>query len=268
MMNRKGQAVLGIDAGSRTIKAVTISLPDNVVLSSGSVDQGVRQHQRASELIEKVVRDAGMELSDIAYSAATGYGRDHIKAADITFSEITCHTKGVTSLMPGARTVIDIGGQDSKLIKLDPRGSVHDFIMNDRCAAGTGRFLEVVAQRMEVPIEELDSLAAKATQPCMISSTCVVFAETEIVGLLAEETLPEDIAAGIFTAVAARIRAMAGQHIQGPVALTGGAALFKGLHTAIERNMGCRVSVMDSPRLTGALGAALLAREKLKALDI
>lgn len=260
MSDTVNKVYLGIDAGSRTIKAVLLS-GEGKMLRFGVVDQGVKQPLLAKELVKDLLKQAGIESDAISYTVATGYGRDHIDIADTTFSEITCHARGVVHLVPEARTIIDIGGQDSKLIKLNERGNVHDFAMNDRCAAGTGRFLEVVAKRLEVPLSDLDNLAAASTQPCIISSTCVVFAETEIVGLLAQEISPADISAGIFSAIASRIQAMAGRRANEPIVLTGGAALFSGLHAALKNVFGTDIAVMENPRLTGALGAALIARE-------
>lgn len=262
-MNSHDDIFLGIDAGSRTIKAVLIS-DDSTVLASGVVDQGVKQPQLAKALIADLLKQAGAEGARPAFTVATGYGRNHLNMADTTFSEITCHARGAVHSAPGTRTIIDIGGQDSKFIKLDEAGNVHDFAMNDRCAAGTGRFLEVVAGRLEVDLPHLDELASESSSPCIISSTCVVFAETEIVGLLAQEVSPADISAGIFSAIASRIQAMAGRRISDPVVMTGGAALFSGLHHALERVFDTQISILDNPRLAGALGAALIAKEKFE----
>jgi predicted CoA-substrate-specific enzyme activase len=267
MSKTNSHTFLGIDAGSRTIKATLISA-DSEILASGFVNQGVKQTLLAKELLDSVLSDAGLGPESISFTVATGYGRDRIDMADTTFSEITCHARGVMHLTPHARTIIDIGGQDSKLIKLDERGHVHDFAMNDRCAAGTGRFLEVVAQRLEVSLPDLDSLATSSTEPCTISSTCVVFAETEIVGLLAQEISPADITAGIFAAIASRTQAMAGRKLSQPVAFTGGAALFSGLHRAIEQVFDTNVEVVANPRLTGSLGAALIAKDKAGELSV
>ncbi len=261
MSETESTVYLGIDAGSRTIKAALLS-DEGEMLGAGVVDQGVKQPLLAKELVEDLLKKAGFGSDAIGYTVATGYGRDHIDIADTTFSEITCHARGVVHLAPAARTIIDIGGQDSKLIKLDERGNVHDFAMNDRCAAGTGRFLEVVAKRLEVELSDLDDLASASSEPCIISSTCVVFAETEIVGLLAQEISPSDISAGIFSAIASRVLAMAGRRANEPIVLTGGAALFSGLHAALKNVFGTDITVMDNPRLTGALGAALIAKEK------
>ena len=249
----------GIDAGSRTIKVVLLRAADLSVLGSGVTDQGVRQSERALSLLDEVAETAGLRRSDIGRIVATGYGRDSIEAADTTITEITCHASGVCHVMPGVRTVIDIGGQDSKLLRLDPAGRVHDFVMNDRCAAGTGRFLEVVAARLEIPLGTLGPLAQQATTPVAISSMCVVFAETEIIGLLASAAAPADIAAGVQSSIASRVASMTGGRIVAPVAFTGGVALIPGMGAALSQTLGCSVTVVPQAQTTGALGAAILA---------
>jgi predicted CoA-substrate-specific enzyme activase len=156
-------------------------------------------------------------------------------------------------------TVIDIGGEDSKLIRLDMTGKVRDFAMNDRCAAGTGRFLEIVARRLGVDIRSLGKLAAKSRSPAPISSMCVVFAETEIIGLLASGTKREDIIAGVQTAIASRVTTLAGRNVDLPIVFTGGVALVCGMDTALKSALGQTVTVSPDPQMTGALGAAILA---------
>ena len=252
----------GIDAGSRTVKVVVADMGTGDVLASGVADQGVRQAEVASNLYETSLADAGLTPRDVSRLVATGYGRDAVEEADITITEITCHARGVGHLHPGVRTVVDIGGQDSKLLRLDERGRVHDFSMNDRCAAGTGRFLEVVAERLGLPLDALGAEARKAEAPSAISSMCVVFAETEIIGLLTADETPANIAAGVQRSIASRIAAMAGRKVLNPVVFTGGVALIPGMDTALAAALGTSVSVAQSPRLTGALGAALLAAEQ------
>ncbi|MEI6810108.1 MAG: acyl-CoA dehydratase activase, partial [bacterium] len=160
---------------------------------------------------------------------------------------------------PGTRTVIDIGGQDSKVLRMDESGKVRDFIMNDRCAAGTGRFLEVVACRMGVRLENLGRLSGKARSPAAISSTCVVFAETEIIGLLASGVAPANIVAGVQVSMATRIAAMAGRNVADPIIFTGGVAMIPGMAKVLEGVIGHPVHIAQHPQLTGALGAAILA---------
>jgi predicted CoA-substrate-specific enzyme activase len=234
----------GIDAGSRTIKVVLIDSADQAVLTSAIADQGVNQALLAKRLLERALEKAGLKRRDIGRVVATGYGRDALEWADRTVTEITCQARGVRAVVPKARTVIDIGGQDSKLLRLNEEGSVEDFVMNDRCAAGTGRFLEIVAGRLELPFAQLGPAAARSTSPASISSMCVVFAETEIVSLLAS-----------------RVGAMAGRKVTGPVVLTGGVALIPGVDSALTGVLGMPVKVAPRPQLTGALGAALIAAD-------
>ncbi len=252
----------GIDAGSRAIKVVLIGDNGWEIIAKGQTDQGVEQDQLAARLLERVLADSGVRRSEVRRIVATGYGRDAISLADTTITEITCHAVGVRHLMPAAMTVIDIGGQDSKLVRLDRNGRVRDFAMNDRCAAGTGRFLEVVADRLGLSLGDLGPLAAQSRSPASISSMCVVFAETEIIGLLAGGRACEDIVAGVQTAIAARIVAMAGRNVEAPIVFTGGVARVSGMEAALQTALGQPVAIAPEPQMTGALGAALLARRQ------
>jgi len=249
----------GIDAGSRSIKAVLCDADQGRVMASGIADQGVEQQRLATDLFERVLREAHVERDQIAGIVATGYGRNRVPFAHTTITEITCHAQGVFHLAPDARTVIEVGGQDSKVIWLEAQGRVRDFEMNDRCAAGTGRFLEVVAARLGVDLPTLGDLSRASLQPALISSTCVVFAETEIIGLLAEGIARADIAAGVQTAIATRVAVMAGRALSLPVYFTGGVALQPGMVQALEQALSCPVRVPPQPQFTGALGAAILA---------
>jgi predicted CoA-substrate-specific enzyme activase len=211
-----------------------------------------------------MLKKNGINKQNVAAIVATGYGRNAVSIADTTITEITCHAIGVNKLVPEAMTVIDIGGQDSKLLRLDTAGKVRDFVMNDRCAAGTGRFLEVVAERLGVELEALGGLAANSTDPAAISSMCVVFAETEITGLLACGTAKEDIVAGVQASIAARIISMAGRNADSPVIFTGGVAKVSGMTEALQTALGQKVNVCPDPQMTGALGAAILASKQLR----
>jgi predicted CoA-substrate-specific enzyme activase len=182
--------------------------------------------------------------------------------ADTTITEITCHTRGVIHQMPEAKTIIDIGGQDSKLIRLERQGVVRDFVMNDRCAAGTGKFLEVVANQLEMDILDLGRFAEQADKPAVISSMCVVFAETEILGLLASGESRENITAGVQMSIATRIASMGGRQMTDPVVFTGGVALIPGMADVLEKTTGHPVFVAQDPQFTGAKGAAILATEQ------
>jgi len=249
----------GIDAGSRTIKIVLVDAARLEVLAAGVTDQGVEQDALATRLFHRLLDGNGLRRQDISRIVATGYGRNIVGIADTTITEITCHACGVRHVMPGAATIVDIGGQDSKLIRVSRDGRVRDFAMNDRCAAGTGRFLEVVAHRLGVPLGSLGDLAAASRRPAAISSMCVVFAETEIVGLLASGTAPPDIVAGVQMSLAERVVAMAGREVAEPVVFTGGVAMVPGMAAALARALGRAVTVAPDPQMTGALGAAILA---------
>jgi (R)-2-hydroxyacyl-CoA dehydratese activating ATPase len=249
----------GIDLGSRTTKVVLWDSDNATLRASGSIDQGVEQASMARKLLDQLLDENEVNPSSLGGIVATGYGRNLVKFAGQTVTEITCHARGVRHWSPEVRTIIEIGGQDSKVIRLNAQGAVHDFAMNDRCAAGTGRFLEMVATRLGVRLQELGELAGKSRKPASISSMCVVFAETEIIGLLAGGKLPSDIVAGVQASVATRVAGLAGRSLQGPVHFTGGVALIPGMAAALESALGQRVVVPTKPMLTGALGAALLA---------
>lgn len=249
----------GIDAGSRTIKTVLIDSKTRSIIAKGIMDQGVEQEKLSLGLFEKLLRENNIRKEQVRRIVATGYGRNIISFADTTITEITCHAVGVHHLVPEAMTIIDIGGQDSKLLRLDKNGKVRDFAMNDRCAGGTGRFLEVVADRLEVELDELGTTAAKSVEPAVISSMCVVFAETEIVGLLATGKKREDIVAGVQRAIAERVVTMAGRNVDLPIVFTGGVAMISGMDTALKSALRHEITVSPQPQMTGALGAAILA---------
>ena len=251
----------GIDAGSRAVKILIIDADTSHVVGSVTADQGVDQDTLAGALFDRLLADHSLDRRDVQQSVATGYGRDIVSVADRTITEITCHARGVWRRAPGVRTIVEIGGQDSKLLKLADGGRVQDFQMNDRCAAGTGRFLEMVAQRLGVQLDQLGELARQGHDPAPISSTCVVFAETEIVGLLAQGCRRADIVAGVQLAIAKRVGAMAGRNIVPPVLFTGGVAMIGGMDTVLESVLGQPVTVAADPQMTGALGAALLASD-------
>ncbi len=258
----------GIDAGSRAIKILLMDTDSLEIIASGVVDQGKEHDALSRELFERILKDNGLKRNDISRIVATGYARNNISITDTTITEITCHARGVCHLVPDARTVIEIGGQDSKVLRLDGQGAVRDFAMNDRCAAGTGRFLEVVAAHLGVELQELGEMRSRSLKPAAISSMCVVFAETEIFGLLASGTAAEDIVAGIQAAVAARVRALVGRNITAPIIFTGGVAMVSGMANALESVFGEPVSTAPDPQMTGALGAAILAcRQRRHGVD-
>ena len=252
----------GIDAGSRAIKIVLLDGASSKIIDCGTIDQGVEQDLLAKNLFEKLLKNNGITEKDVGGITATGYGRRLISFADNVITEITCHATGVLNLVPRACTIIDIGGQDSKLLRLDLNGKVQDFTMNDRCAAGTGRFLEIVANRLDIPLRKLGQAAEKSIEPAIVSSMCVVFAETEIVGLLASGKAREDIVAGVQASIASRIFSMAAGHVDKPIIFTGGVAMISGMNKALENIFDEKISLCPEPQMTGALGAAILARKK------
>jgi len=254
----------GIDSGSRAIKIVIFDAVKNKIIAHGVADQGVEQDAIAKRLFEKLLSENNIPRDRVKRIVATGYGRNIISFADTTITEISCHAVGVRHLAPDAMTVIDIGGQDSKLIRIADGGHIRDFAMNDRCAAGTGRFLEVVAVRLGVKLHDLGKIAKKSHNPAVISSMCVVFAETEIIGLLASGAKPEDIVAGVQASIASRVAGMAGRNITPPIYFTGGAALVPGMKDALSKVLNHDVTVVSDPQMTGALGAAILATKNAK----
>jgi predicted CoA-substrate-specific enzyme activase len=249
----------GIDAGSRAIKIVLLQ-GHGEILACESAPQGPLPAQCVQELYDGMLAKLSLAGRDVRYVVATGYARSSIKFANATITEITCHAVGVHHLLPDVRTVVEIGGQDSKLLWLSPGGTLRDFAMNDRCAAGTGRFLEMVAARLGHSMDEFGQQAAASASPSAISSMCAVFAETEIIGLLASGRPSQDIIAGVQQAVASRIAAMAGGNVTPPLAFTGGVALVAGMDNALAVALGHPVVIPGRPQFTGALGAALLAR--------
>ncbi len=248
----------GIDIGSTMTKVVIVK---GEVLSSVIGPTGPEHRRLAHKVMEKALRRAALSFEDLHYVVATGYGRINVPFADRQVTEITCHAKGLHSLLPTAKTVVDIGGQDTKGIKLKD-GKVVSFVMNDKCAAGTGRFLEVIADALGVPLERLGELSLAAARAVLISNTCTVFAEQEVVSQLAAGEPVESLVAGIHKAIATRIHAMVSKlKIERDVAITGGGAKNIGLVKALEAKFGFRVLVPPEPLLTGAMGAALVGKE-------
>ena len=249
---------IGIDIGSTATKCVAVDKEGNilarVVVPSGA---GTRADEQAIGLLYASFRGTKEECRR---TVATGYGRMLHQGADEQVSEITCHAKGLHRMLPEARTVIDVGGQDLKVIRIDENGMIEQFVMNDKCAAGTGRFLEVMCRVMNLSLEELEEYDANAKEMCQISNTCTVFAESEVISKLAQGNAREDIVAGIHDSVARKICGLARRvGVKPQVALTGGGGLNRGLVKALERNLGQEVQIPEDPQTIGALGAALVA---------
>lgn len=248
----------GVDIGSTMTKAVIVS---DRIEASLIGPTGPEHRKLANKVMEETLAQAGLRFDDLTYITATGYGRINVPFADKQVTEITCHARGLQSLLPTVRTVIDIGGQDSKGIKLEA-GKVVDFVMNDKCAAGTGRFLEVIADALGVTLKNLGDLSLKAQKTIAISNTCTVFAEHEVISQLAGGASVNDLIAGIHDAIAARVYSMVKKlKIEQDVAVTGGGAKNIGLVRALEGRFGFSLLVPPEPLITGALGAALVGKE-------
>jgi len=251
----------GIDVGARTTKAVVLA--DGVVRGRAIAATGSDPADAARRVFAEALDGAGGRAGDLARTVATGYGRSMADMADTRVTEITCQARGVRHAAAGVRGILDVGGQDSKAIALDAAGQVRDFVMNDRCAAGTGRFLEVMAQVFDMDLEEVARRALAAEAPVHLASTCTVFAESEVVTLRAQGHACEDILAGLHAAVAARLKGMAERvAMDGPVAFTGGVARNRAAVEAVRQALAAEVLVPADPETTGALGAALLAAER------
>ena len=251
----------GIDIGAVAAKALIIDETGNIlsfhVMKTGSSGKTIGE-LALSQALEKI----GKTIKSLDGIVATGYGRVNVPFALKQITEISCHAKGASFLFPDTRTIIDIGGQDSKAIHLNEHGEVADFIMNDKCAAGTGRFLEVMANTLETDIDELGSLSLKSKKQINISSMCTVFAESEVVSLIAEGCLREDIAMGLHNAIADRVIGLANRvKIIEAVTLSGGVINNVGVVHAIKSRLGISINISENPQIIGSLGAALFANE-------
>ncbi len=248
----------GIDIGSTMTKVVIMK---EGIISSVVGPTGAEQRRLAHRVMERGLEEAHLTFSSITYLVATGYGRLNVPFADKQVTEISCHAKGAAFLFPEARTVIDIGGQDSKAINIES-GRPVDFVMNDKCAAGSGRFLEIIADGLGITLEEMAKLSLKSNHPIKIGNLCTVFAEQEVVGKLAEGAPLADLIAGIHEALASRVASMAKKlKVADDVVVTGGGAKNPGLVKALSDVLGHRLLVPSEPLLTGAVGAALLGRD-------
>lgn len=248
----------GVDIGSTMTKVV---IKNEQILSSVIGPTGAEHRRLAYRVMEEALTKAKLDFEQITYVVATGYGRINVPFADKQITEITCHARGVSWLFPTTRTIIDIGGQDAKGIKV-LNGKVVDFVMNDKCAAGTGRFLEVISDTLGVKLQEIGELSLRAKKIEKISSTCTVFAEQEVVSRMAEGSHLEDILAGIHDAIASRVYAMVERlKIEKDVVMTGGGSKNVGIRKAFQDRLGYPVLVPPEPLLTGAIGAALLAQQ-------
>ncbi|MCJ7856503.1 acyl-CoA dehydratase activase [Lachnospiraceae bacterium NSJ-143] len=255
--------VLGLDVGSASSKVVILDEDKNIV--SSSVVQVGTGSSGPTRALDEALGKINLTLDDMDKIVATGYGRYAFERADKQISEISCHAKGIFHLIPTARTIIDIGGQDAKAIRLDSRGTVSQFFMNDKCAAGTGRFLEVMARVLEIKLEELADYDSRATEVVNVSSTCTVFAESEVISHLSNNIPKENIIAGIHASVASKACGLAYRTgLEDDIVMGGGVAQNAGVVRAISRELRRPVIVAPNPQITGALGAALFAYDEAK----
>jgi len=249
---------IGLDIGSTTSKGIVLKNGKDIVVNSiVPFGTGTFGPQR---VMEELLKGAEITREDIDQLVVTGYGRVHFPGADKQVSELTCHAKGARYLLPTAETVIDIGGQDAKVMKLNEKGNLMNFVMNDKCAAGTGRFLDVMARIIGVDVSELGPISGKANQIASISSTCTVFAESEVISHLSSQIPVEDIVAGVHESVAKRVSSLAKRAgIQGNIVLVGGVSKNTGVVKAMERALDTPIMTHESAQLTGAIGSAIYA---------
>jgi predicted CoA-substrate-specific enzyme activase len=256
---------LGLDIGSCTCNAVLIDENRNII-DSMTILTGPKNRDSISSVRSGIMRSAAVEEGEICAMVSTGYGRDKVEGRIAAVTEITCHARGIQEVIPGTGLLIDIGGQDSKTIVFDGAGKVSNFIMNDKCAAGTGRFLEAMARVLHVDVDELGNLDRDARGILSISSTCTVFAESEVVSHIAEGAEVKEIVRGINNSIASRITAMVkriASELSGiRISMSGGVAKNNGVIRSIEAALGSNMNVPEKPDIIGALGAALIARER------
>ncbi len=251
----------GIDIGSISTEAVIVD-QGGKILGCAIELTGAESSKALQRALGRSLEQAGIGQEHVSQTVSTGYGRERAPS-DWKITEITCHGRGVYEIFPQVRTILDIGGQDSKAIRLDQTGRVINFQMNDKCAAGTGRFLEVMARALEVEVSEMGSLEKQSQKPLRVSSVCTVFTESEIVGLLARGEKREDIIKAVHNSVAERVFGLLSRvGIEPEISLSGGVAKNIGIVRALSEKIGLKLLVPEEPQIMGAYGAALIAREK------
>jgi predicted CoA-substrate-specific enzyme activase len=255
---------VGCDVGSLTAEAVI--LDGDKILGSEIIRVRPKSEQSALEVMGNLLARCGLSYDDIDFCVSTGYGREKIPFADDNVSEISAHGRGAQWLNPEIRTIIDVGGQDCKVIRVDPNGRLIDFVMNDKCAAGTGRSLEIMADTLGIPIERLGPLSLDAKEAVLLTNMCSIFCETEIFHLLCEDRDIADIAAGINESMARRVKMLTGRvGIEPKIGMTGGVSKNIGVVKALERLTDTNfVAFTEDPQIIGALGAAVIAKEKFE----
>ena len=250
----------GIDIGSLSSEALLLG--EDGVLTYSIMSTGAHPQKAAHVCLDEALTKADLDEKAVSVVVATGYGRIRVPFATKQVTEITCHAKGAYFLFPGTRTVIDIGGQDSKIITLNKRGGITDFMMNDKCAAGTGRFLEVMAAALETELVNMGKRSLEAKNGVSISSMCTVFAESEVISLIAEGYHKAEIIRGLHEAISRRIYSMARRlQVKEEITFGGGVAKNQGIAETLKGLFGMQINIPDEPQIVGALGAALCARD-------
>jgi (R)-2-hydroxyacyl-CoA dehydratese activating ATPase len=257
--------VAGVDVGSTQAKAVVLDERGKLA-GEAILDVEMNMGTAAQQVFDRVVAATGLTVEDIVYTVATGYGRYRVTFGDSQVTEISCHARGAAAEFPNTRTVLDIGGQDTKAIRIGDAGEVVDFAMNDKCAAGTGRFLGAASFALELPLAELGPLALKATAPVKITTTCTVFAESEIIGHLAKGHRPEDVLAGMHYSIATRCASLVRRVGLTPeITFTGGVSRNAAMVALLERVLETPLNVSAQGHFMGAIGAALYALDHARA---
>jgi predicted CoA-substrate-specific enzyme activase len=257
----------GVDIGSSTSKAVLFG--DDGILSHSIILTGSESVHSATQVMNEVLQKSNLSAEALQYIVATGYGRIIVPFAHEALTELTCHARGANWLFPEVRTILDMGGQDCKAIRCDRSGRLQNFIMNDKCAAGTGRFLELMARLLGLSLDELGELSLNARSAIKINSTCAVFAKSEVTSLIREGKEREDVLAGLHSAIAGRVYSLLrGVGIEPELAVTGGIGKNRAVVQELEKRLGMKVLIPEEPQIVGALGAALFARDKVILLNV
>jgi predicted CoA-substrate-specific enzyme activase len=255
----------GVDVGSTQTKAVILN-EDRKIVGRALIDTGADVIRAANNAFDLALGNMGLERSQVGYVIGTGYGRYKVTFGDRQVTEISCHGRGASHMFPGTQTAIDMGGQDTKAIRVQPNGEIADFCMNDKCAAGTGRFLGAAANALGIPLGELGEVSLRSDKPVRISTTCTVFAEAEVLSWLGKGKKVEDILWGVHQSIAARaIGLLRRVGIVNEITFTGGVARNVGMIKALEEKLGAKLNVSEDSHYMGALGAALYALDSLQA---
>jgi len=254
----------GIDIGSLCTKVVILN-SNNKIESYSILRSGAAYKGAAETALNEALNKVSLCMEQISGIVSTGYGRSRVSFANYEITEISCHARGANFFFPDVRTVIDIGGQDSKVIRVNEKGQAVRFAMNDKCAAGTGRFLEVMAGALGVDLDEMSELSFQAKENIEVSSMCTVFAESEVISMFANGYAKQEIAGAVYRSIARRLSGLIGQlGLTEKVAMTGGVAKSKGMVQSIQEILGIKLLVPEEPQIVGALGAALIAYERVR----